>query len=714
MGPELQAHVAFHLTGKRMGAGLQAAEGLQLRPGLLARFGDLTQLRHDFPLVLVAGRADETGIQSLSEIVNGILQAIAPRGIEGEAIRRHVLRLERELRTLAASGESGPLSRLWDLVAKQIGAQDDSALADSLSRARAALAVDGDVVDCTHGLPWHLVTHAWKALQQRKAGRRALELKRLSVRLSDILQADFVRSRAGTSAARLRASVGTGMEDAFDFQAMSATLAPVAGRDPLPDSRRRRVQDALSILVAHQSAAQTDAGGPDEFEACAFGNCRDALMAFHDRLPTLIELVKAMVIAELEIEGRYVEATHDPFFAEFDESSVGAGDLRLFPDYLVRIGSEGLHSPENAGLMEILASGMPIKVVVQVGEVLEEPALRAHLGPVATAAQLGRMAMGLGSAWVLQTCSSRLYQARSRIFAGLAHTGPALFSVFSGCAQGTGTLPPYLLAAAALESRAFPEFAYDPAAGPDWTTRLVLDGNPQNQADWPVHEFGYEDEAHQRGTEQLAFTVVDFIACDPRHARHFALVPRADWNENMIPVGNCLARDPPAVAGGIPYLYLVDEDHVLRRALADEKLLAAARRCLESWHGLQEQAGVRGSRVRSVPAAAPAVVAVPVPAADAAAAKPVAEEAAPERPSDDAYIDTPRCTTCNECTNLNNRMFAYDANKQAYIADIKAGTYRELVEAAESCQVAIIHPGKPRNPDEPDIAELLKRAEPFL
>jgi hypothetical protein len=83
MGPELQAHVAFHLTGKRMGASLQAADGRNLRPGLLARFGDLTQLRYDFPLVLVAGRPDETGIQSLSALVNGILQAIAPRGIEG-------------------------------------------------------------------------------------------------------------------------------------------------------------------------------------------------------------------------------------------------------------------------------------------------------------------------------------------------------------------------------------------------------------------------------------------------------------------------------------------------------------------------------------------------------------------------------------------------------------------------------------------------------
>jgi hypothetical protein len=58
-------------------------------------------------------------------------------------------------------------------------------------------------------------------------------------------------------------------------------------------------------------------------------------------------------------------------------------------------------------------------------------------------------------------------------------------------------------------------------------------------------------------------------------------------------------------------------------------------------------------------------------------------------------------------------MFRYNENKQAYIADVKAGTYRQLVEAAESCQVAIIHPGKPWNPNEPGLAELVERARPF-
>ena len=59
-------------------------------------------------------------------------------------------------------------------------------------------------------------------------------------------------------------------------------------------------------------------------------------------------------------------------------------------------------------------------------------------------------------------------------------------------------------------------------------------------------------------------------------------------------------------------------------------------------------------------------------------------------------------------------MFAYDENKQAYIKDPDAGTYRQMVEAAEECQVAIIHPGKPRNPDEPGLKELIERAAPFM
>jgi len=98
---------------------------------------------------------------------------------------------------------------------------------------------------------------------------------------------------------------------------------------------------------------------------------------------------------------------------------------------------------------------------------------------------------------------------------------------------------------------------------------------------------------------------------------------------------------------------------------------------------------------------------------DAEAPAPVADEVEPVI-SDDPSIETPPCTTCDECTNRNDRMFAYDDNKQAFLKDVDAGSYADLVEAAEACQVAIIHPGKPRNQAEPGLEDLMRRAEPFM
>jgi ferredoxin len=174
---------------------------------------------------------------------------------------------------------------------------------------------------------------------------------------------------------------------------------------------------------------------------------------------------------------------------------------------------------------------------------------------------------------------------------------------------------------------------------------------------------------------------------------------------------------------------------VLQKVIVDERLIREARRCREMWHSLQELGGVHNSHAEKLlarekkaweermqqeaeahAATAPAASAAPVAAsasATPAAASTVAEEE-PQRSPDEAYIETARCSTCNECTTINAKMFAYDGNKQAYIADVNAGTYAQLVEAAESCQVSIIHPGKPRNPKEPGLEELLKRAEPFL
>jgi ferredoxin len=80
---------------------------------------------------------------------------------------------------------------------------------------------------------------------------------------------------------------------------------------------------------------------------------------------------------------------------------------------------------------------------------------------------------------------------------------------------------------------------------------------------------------------------------------------------------------------------------------------------------------------------------------------------------DEPWIDTPLCTSCNDCLKVNPLLFVYNEEKQALLGDLATASYAQLVEAAELCPARCIHPGKPWNPDEPGLQALIERAAPF-
>ena len=732
MQAELQAHIAFHLTGRKPQGEFAALASSDLHPAILAEYRDLTSLRYDFPLVL-ARTGDKQLVQSLSGLIDGALKAIAADG-DADRLSKHALRIEREVRRLVAEGVTGSLTKLWDIGATRIGTKGDALLQDSLNRLRAALKIDGEVVDYDMTMPFRLFQHLWQVGQDRKAQEFRADVNKLIMKLSDILSAEFVRSKEGLSAERLRASVGAAHQNVFDFDAMSRLLTESAPDVPMPESRRQRVRGLLSTLRAQRfflPATEADKWiGIGEPYTFVFEKCSDAVAAYRERLPKMIELAKAIAIARLEIESDYSEARHDAFFAEFGENGLDPEDLALFPDYLICLRAADFAASESELILQAFAAGMPAKLVVQTDDLLEQSPIGSNtLISGLRNRQLASTAIGFGASYVLQASGSSLFQLCEQVVRGLAFAGPALFSVFSG-ASGTG-IPPYLTAAAAAESRAFPAFTYDPSAGADWASRFSLRANSQLDLDWPSQRLDYEDADQQLVSETVAFTAVDFAACDPRCAKYFAKVPREKWNDDMVPVSEFLAREPKDLTEKVPCLLMVDRDNRLQKVIVNDKLVREARRSVDAWRSLQELGGIHNSHAERLleqerkvwaeqarPAtisdeSRPAAASV-APALAPTAPAPEPAKTAAEQPSDDPYIETPRCTSCNECTQINDKMFAYDANKQAFIANPDAGTYRQLVEAAENCQVSIIHPGKPRNPNEPGLDELKARAEPFL
>jgi ferredoxin len=725
MESQLRSQVLFHLGGRHAESADAATLPRGLRPALMAPYRRLNDLRHDFPCVLLDGPGEY--VVSLSALVDGALRAIAPQGPAGEALRQRALQLETRIRHKVAAGERGQLKALWQAAALEcLPSVDTDAYERDVATALGALACDGELLGCDAATPTRFLRHAWAVVQREKARAALARIEALTYRLETILRADHARSPAALAAESLQATFGPAHRELFDFTAMSRLLNPRVARGGLSEPRRRRIESALSALRTQRFFAASDRENDALAAQFVFEETGAALDACRRSLPEMVALHRALQVAELEADGRYVEATHDPILTTIDAGSLGPADLQFFPDFLVCVGRS--RTAGDPALLAALSSGLPLKVLVPLDDVLEITSpgcARFAFGVRGT--QLGRAAMSLDDAFVLQTAASNLLPMRDAVQRGLRHAGAALFVVYAGPAESTDALPPYLSAAAALQSRVLPTFVYDPGAGPGLAERFSLATNPQVDADWPIEPLDYADPDLQAISEDIAFTAVDFALCDARYSKHFSIVPRSDWGDAMVPAAQWLRSPPVDPSTAAPYVVAVDDADLICRLVVDEPLMRTARRCQEHWYRLQELAGVHDSRIERAVArerealAQRAIAGSDVQSVSTAASTAVSEPAPvvaadvepPARDPDVASVETLRCSSCNECTLAFPKLFAYNDDKQAYLRDVRAGTYRQLVEAAESCQVSVIHPGKPWNPDEPGLEELLERAKPF-
>ncbi len=738
VSPATRKLLSFHLAG-RSGEKLRwRTVGSQRWPALLRRYYDLASIRHNYPLILV-DRGSCRGIESLTDVINGLLQRVAPRGTEGEKMRRHVLRLEKEIRSMVYRKESGALSRLWSAAAANLTAQTDLSaeerltLHEDLEDAQSKLDVEGEVIGCGADTADCVMRHLWRRTHGARVARTASQLRELAIRLNDLLRSDDLESADSREPAALQRAFGAHFKELIDFRAMASTLSGSRTHARMPGKRRERIEWALDVLRAEKFFGVEAENKRYEF---VFASCKGALAEFGNRLPRMVDLIKAIRIAGLELENRYREEIHDDIFKNIDAGSLTADDIRWFPSYLVSLRERDCDAENRAELIELLSSELPIKLIFQVDHLFHDAKGRPdNFGTAAWRTQLASMAVNLGSAFVLQTATSNLCPMAERLADGLANQKPALFSLFSPGEDFA--LPAYLTAAAAIESRLFPTIVFDPEKGDAWAECFSLDGNPQPEKDWPIHTFNYEDDEMQVCTENLPFTPVDFLAADPGFAEGLQAVPRNEWSEEMIPVADYLQADAAQNYGRVPFVLMVGQNDRLERVAVTSVAVQLVRQVARRWHNLQELGGINNSHARRALDAASRTwesekqklmeegrAATSMNPAEpleqestAPAASELAESAkvepAPAASSDEAWIETPRCTSCNECINRNPRMFKYNDNKQAFLADLHAGSYRDLVEAAESCKVAIIHPGKPWNPNEPGLEELLQRAEPF-
>jgi pyruvate-ferredoxin/flavodoxin oxidoreductase len=537
--------------------------------------------------------------------------------------------------------------------------------------------------------------------------------------------------------------------------------------------------------------------------------------------------------AELLVSGEYDAAKHEAELSELDWRGFTDTEFDLCPPIVSMGGDGAMLDIGFQNLSRLMASGKPIRVVVldtQVysntggqactsgftGQVSDMAAYgKAQHGKTEARKELALIAIAHRGAYVHQTSQASASHLVAGVLRGLQKRRPAIINIYTPCPVEHGLADDWASSAAklALESRAFPFITYDPDAGPLVADALSLEGNPAIDERWPRYNFTYVDDAGATQRLQLPLTIADWAASEGRFRKHFTDVPRAAWDDEMVPFHEFIDLSAEDRAGKTPFIHTKGRDGTLARLAVAPEIVRLAEERLEFWAQLKELAGLEpaasvrerivgdltseyeaklsalrdeyetkladmrttypravarrlaeallrgggggasvaellakspndepqrtqsaqsntsaqaaslnggGAVTKTTPQSIPIVS--PVSASSAPSAvnitSPVAVAPSTVATADDgltmeAYIDSARCTSCNECINLNGKLFGYDESKQATVKDPHAGTFQQLVLAAERCPVGIIHPGTPLNPKEKDLPKWIKRAEPF-
>jgi len=490
--------------------------------------------------------------------------------------------------------------------------------------------------------------------------------------------------------------------------------------------------------------------------------CDAVRSSFENNIDAWTKLYAAIRIGDIEIENGYQTDIHDDYFSHFNWENFSNEELNNCPRFVLIADDLQLFDTELSKLSSVLASNAPVKIVAVKRDNEGKSSLHSQT-------ELGALMLSHKNIFVAQSTSISPKYLFNGFTSGLSSFAPAFFNVLNVDEKTHEN--PYLWTSASVESRDFPGFTYSGILGTPWGGRFEVRNNPQASLKCPIHTLQVIDAEGEKVEMDFPFTFAELAALSESNHEHYKAVEPSFWGENLIPITEYIENSVEDNIGKVPFIWMMNQNNELEKVAVTWSMIVATQERLDFWRFLQENSGINNhyvaqaveetkaemdaqhennvealkaehaveiqevrdeesgkvmenltsvllnldtsNVVTSTSAARPAPVASSIDAQTEAAAEeaPAAEEES--MLSNDPYIDTALCTSCNECINMNGRLFNYNGDKMAFIADPKAGSFKELVEAAELCPVQIIHPGAPLDSSEADLDDLTARADKF-
>lgn len=784
----------FHLGDPEVGTRPDGSEGAEqvtetLLPALLHPYRDVSRIRYEYPLYLYPPGREESDlvVRPLSDFLAAAVSAFAPAEDSARMLKDNLPWLERYLRQQLVM-QRGPVdagslvSEAGSALQEQIDLeqQNRERLQSDLDSLSDQVDKEGQFLGYSRYVAVHLLIHAARHHLYQRRLRFAQVISECIQGLQDLLEIDRVKTAASSQSDMVGSSVGN-TSKYFDTSAFTGVMGKQThGSESMSAGRKQRIEGALKTLQAYQNdtvlvrcVGQLDDpafAADSSIEIIADADpCTAATGVFDTEVDSYASIFAAVRITDLETKGNYDSAVHDSWFAGFDWQAFTTDELQLISPVIALESAENLAGNNLRSFSQLLRSGKPVQILAWV-PVHDNPGAQPGEDPLHSyRMELGYFGIGHRQAVIVQSSAARHEQVFSGFTAALNTIRTSLHLVDTGFQDDELYLDPWIVASAALESRAHPYIQINPTAGDAAAERLNFSGNPQSELDWPVNSLPYLNENGDAAELELPFTFVDYSLLMPQLWEHFRVAPANCSSDDLLPVDEYLALSADLADRALPYVWAVDEEGLLHKVVVSRALMLACRDRLSYWRTLQELAGVRNRHVelavekvqQEERAASEAEIeklnqqhaeeleqvrgetagevmgklaevllgldlstlsqgTAPVSAAtievqELEAAQPEPEfepevEEEEEISFNDPYIDSILCTTCDDCMAINKLLFVYNDNKQAVIADPKAGTFAQLVEAAEICPGKCIHPGKPLNPDEPGLDELIARA----
>jgi pyruvate-ferredoxin/flavodoxin oxidoreductase len=322
----------------------------------------------------------------------------------------------------------------------------------------------------------------------------------------------------------------------------------------------------------------------------------------------VVDDVKALRIANLELEDDYDPSVHDEFFKFFGWSHFTPTELALLPAVISMGGDGATYDIGFGALSRLLATNTPIKVVVlntgvysNTGGQASTASLTgqdsdltrfgtAHAGKQEDRKELGLIAAFHPNVFVVQTSTALQGHFLKNVMEFLNYnSSPAVLDVYTPCQaeHGIADAAASRRARLAVESRMNPVFVHDPRRSDHLHGWFSLEGNPDLDADWTTTQLEHVEDGVTRLLE-MPLTPAHFAQAETRFKKQFRKLAHDACG---VPVEEFIDLSPAEQAGKTPFVWATDDARRLIQLEVSNTVVHLVEERRKYWRTLRYLAG---------------------------------------------------------------------------------------------------------------------------